>query len=132
MKKYLLVSLAVFVSWAILDFIIHGMILMGVYEATASLWRPMDDMKMGAMHLANAVAALTFTAVYVYMIRGGSVQEGIKYGILVGLGSGFLMGFGSYSYMPIPYSLAWGWLLATLVKAVAAGAIVGAMAKRSA
>jgi hypothetical protein len=129
MKKYLLTSLAVFITWTVLDFVIHGVILKSAYEATASLWRPMDEMKMIAMHLANAVAALTFTAIYVNMIRGKSVQEGLKYGLLMGIGVGFVMGFGTYSYMPIPYSLAWGWFIGIVVEAIAAGAVVGAIAK---
>lgn len=130
MKKYLLASLAVFITWAILDFIIHGVILGGVYEATASLWRPMEEMNMGLMYLVTALVALAFTAIYVYQVKGNSASEGAKYGLLFGLATGISMGFGSYLYMPIPYSLAWGWFLGTVVEAVAAGAVAGALAKR--
>ena len=39
------------------------------------------------------------------------------------------MGFGSYSYMPIPLTLAWSWFLGSWVEAITAGAIVGAIIK---
>ena len=39
------------------------------------------------------------------------------------------MGYGSYSYMPIPYSLALGWFLASTVEGVAAGVVVGLIVK---
>ncbi len=129
MKKYLLASLAVFIAWAVLDFIIHGMLLMGAYEASASLWRPMEDMSMGLMYLVTALVALAFTAIYAFHVKGSSVGAGAKFGLLYGLATGISMGFGSYLYMPIPYSLAWGWFLGTVVEAVVGGALAGWIVK---
>lgn len=127
MKKYLLAFLAVFVAWSVLDFVIHGMILVGVYEATAPLWRPMEDFRHVSGFLATAVTALAFTAIYAYMVRGRSAGAGIRYGLVFGVGTGFSMGFGSYAFMPIPYALAWGWLLGAVLEAAVAGLIVGAI-----
>jgi hypothetical protein len=129
MKKYLLGSLAVFIAWSILDFVIHGHLLGPTYAATASLWRPMDQMNMGLMSFVRAVCALTFTGIYAYMVRGNSVSAGLKYGLVFGLGAGVSMGFGSYGYMPIPMSLAWGWFLSCLVSALVGGAIIGGIIK---
>jgi hypothetical protein len=39
------------------------------------------------------------------------------------------MGFGSYSYMPIPLTLAWSWFFGSWIEAITAGAIVGAIMK---
>ena len=44
LKRNLLAIIAVFVVWSILDFLIHGMLLQSSYEATANLWRPMEEM----------------------------------------------------------------------------------------
>jgi hypothetical protein len=129
MKKYLLASLAVFIVVSVLDFVIHGMLLKGVYESTASLWRPMEEMNMGLMYLVTALVSLAFTAIYVYHVKGGSASAGAKFGLVYGLATGISMGFGSYMYMPIPYSLAWGWFLACVVEGVVAGAVAGAIAK---
>ena len=48
-KRILLGALAVFVGWSVLDFVMHGLILTDAYAATAHLWRPMDEMKMGLL-----------------------------------------------------------------------------------
>ena len=129
MKKYLLGSLVVFIAWSILDFIIHAKLLSPLYMETASLWRPMDQMNMGLMFLVRALFALTFSAIYVYQVKGSSVSAGAKYGLLFGLATGIHMGLGSYGYMPIPMSLAWGWLLGCVVNSVVGGALLGWVAK---
>jgi hypothetical protein len=38
-------------------------------------------------------------------------------------------GFGTYIHMPIPLSLAWGWLIGGWLKALVAGGIVGGLIK---
>jgi len=129
MKKYLLASLGVFVAWAILDFVIHGLLLMDTYQSTASLWRPMEEMNMGLTYLVNALVALAFTGLYVYHGKGGGATAGLKFGLVYGLAVGLGMGFGTFLYMPIPYSLAWGWFLACVVKGAAGGWIAGRVAR---
>lgn len=54
---------------------------------------------------------------------------GIRFGALFGLATGISMGFGSYSYMPIPLTLAWSWFIGSWVEAIVAGAIVGTIIK---
>ncbi len=60
MKRIVLAVLAVFVAWSAMDFVIHGLILASSYEATAQLWRPMNEMKLGVLHLAVLINALAF------------------------------------------------------------------------
>jgi len=124
-KRVLLAIVAIFIAWSILDYIIHGLLLQATYEATANLWRPMEEMKMSLMYVVTLVFAVAFVAIYGFLVSPKSLVTGIKYGALFGLASGFSMGFGSYSYMPIPLSLAWIWFVGSLVETVAAGAIVG-------
>jgi len=50
MKRMILSVLAVFLAWSVVDDVIHGVILRSSYAATAPLWRPMGDMKMGVWH----------------------------------------------------------------------------------
>ena len=49
LKRNLLAIVAVFVVWSILDYLIHGMLLQSSYEATANLWRPMEEMNRTAL-----------------------------------------------------------------------------------
>lgn len=128
-KRILLAVVAVFIAWEVLDFIIHGVLLQSTYEATASLWRPMEEMKMFLMYCITLLFAICFVLIYGLLIGEKSLASGIKFGVLFGMATGLSMGFGSYSYMPIPLSLAWVWFIGTLIEAVAAGAIVGAILK---
>jgi hypothetical protein len=128
-KRTLLAIIAVFIAWSLLDFVIHGVILQSTYEATAALWRPMAEMKMGLMYLVTLLFTVCFVLIYALLISGKSMAAGIKYGVLFGLATGVSMGFGSYSYMPIPYTLAFTWFAGTMVEVIVAGVIVGAMVK---
>ncbi len=128
-KRTILAIVAVFIAWTLLDFIIHGMLLKSTYEATADLWRPMNEMSMPLMYFVTLVFTGCFVLIYGLLIEQKSLASGIKFGILFGLATGISMGFGSYTYMPIPLTLAWGWFIGTWFEAIAAGAIVGAIIK---
>jgi|SRR5208337_2888636 len=128
-KRTILAVIAMFIAWAIMDFILHGVLLRSTYEATASLWRPMDQMKMPLMYFVSLVFSVCFVLIYGLLVEQKSLVAGIKFGALFGLATGVSMGFGSYSYMPIPVVLAWSWFFGSWIKAIAAGAIIGAIMK---
>ncbi len=125
LKRATFAVIAVFIAWSILDFLIHGVLLQPTYEATANLWRPKDEMNMPLMSFVTLVFTICFVAIYGLLVEQKSLVSGIKFGVLFGLAMGISMGFGSYSYMPIPLSLAWSWFLGNWIKALTAGAIVG-------
>jgi len=129
LKRTILAVVAVFIAWSILDFILHGLLLQSAYQATAKLWRPMDQMNVPLRYLVSLVSAACFVVIYAFLVGQKSLSSGIKFGALFGLATGISMGFGSYSVMPIPQALAWGWFLGSWVEAIAAGALVGMIAK---
>ncbi len=128
-KRGILAVIAVFIVWSILDFIIHGVLLQPTYEATAELWRPMQQMKMSIMYVVTLLFIVCFVAIYGFLITNKSVLSGATFGVLFGLAMGISMGFGSYSYMPIPLTLAWSWFFGSVVQATIAGVIVGTVVK---
>lgn len=128
-KRTIWAVVAVFITWSILDFILHGLLLRSTYEATANLWRPMDQMNMPLMYFVILVFSVCFVLIYGLLVGQKSLASGIRFGALFGLATGISMGFGSYSYMPIPLTLAWSWFLGSWIEAIAAGAIVGAIVK---
>jgi len=128
-NRMLLAIVAVFIAWSALDFIIHGVLLMPIYEATADLWRPMDEMNMPLMYAVTLVFTVCFVLIYVLLVERRSLSSGILYGTLFGLATGVSMGFGSYTYMPIPLTLAVGWFFGVLAELIVAGAIAGALLK---
>jgi hypothetical protein len=135
MKRVILAVLAVFVAWQVLDFVIHGLILMGAYQesaqANAGLWRPMNEMKFSLMRLVALVAATTFVVIYAGFIHEKSVANGLKYGLIFGVGAGVSMGLGTYSVMPIPAVVALGWLVGAVVESAVGGLLVGWIVKGS-
>ena len=128
-KRLIMAVVAVFVAWSVLDFLIHGLLLQSIYAATANLWRPMHEMNRPVMSLVTLVAAACFVTIYGLLIERKSLASGIRYGAIFGLATGVSMGFGSYSYMPIPLTLACSWFIGSWIEATVAGAIVGAIVK---
>jgi hypothetical protein len=129
MKKIALATIAVFAAWSVMDFIIHGMILGPSYAATASLWRPMGEMKMGVMYVAVFISAIAFVMIFSQFFTKKGMAAGLKYGLWFGLSAGVSMGYGSYSVMPIPYHMALSWFLGSLIEAAIGGLILGAIFK---
>jgi hypothetical protein len=130
MKRIALAVLAIFVAWSVLDFVIHGLILRSTYEATAQLWRPMEEMKMSILYLAVLINALAFVGIYAGFFAERGIATGLNYGLLYGLGTGFSMGFGTYSFMPIPVYLAAVWFVGTLVETLVGGILVGTIVRK--
>lgn len=128
-KRIVLGIVAVFVAWQVLDFVLHGLILASTYQTTAELWRPMAQMKMGLMRVVGSVAAVCFVCLYAWLVRPKSWATGLSYGLIFGASTGFSMGFGTYSVMPLPQSLAVGWCVGSIVEAAVAGLLVGWIVK---
>ena len=128
-QRPILAVVAVFLTWSILDLVIHGMLLDPIYQATADLWRPVEEMKMALMYAVAIATAACFVMIYTCLVTRKSLAAGLKLGALFGLASGVSMGWGFYGYMPIPLSLAWGWFLSIWSNFVLAGALVGAIVK---
>ena len=130
MKRVILAAVAVFLTWSVLDFVIHGVILASSYAATPSLWRPMQEMKMAVMYLSVLIAALCFVLVYALFFANKRISTGLRYGVLFGTGVGVSMGYGSYSVMPIPYHMALTWFLGALVEATLGGLLLGMILRK--
>jgi len=128
-KKFILAVVAVFIAWSAMDFVIHGLILRSTYEATAHLWRPMDQINLVLIYMVTLVAAAAFAGLYAAVVTKKSLGTGLMYGFLYGIATGFPMGFGSYCYMPVPLYLAIVWFVGTLAETIVGGALVGAIIK---
>ncbi len=129
LKRTIVAVMAVFVAWSALDFVIHGLILKGEYAATAHLWRPLAEIKMGLMRVVVFLTALSFTGIYAWLIGRKGIAQGFKYGVLFGFAHGVGMGYGSYAVMPITYHIALAWFLGCLVQGIVGGLIVGGLIK---
>ena len=127
-KKYILSVIAVFIAWSVMDFVLHGKILLDIYESTVDMWRPLEEMKRPLMMLVTLVSSMCFCVIYLFFGEK-NLMNAVRYGFVFGVGTGFGMGFGTYSVQAIPLSLAWGWFLGNLFYTVTAGFIIGAIIK---
>ena len=128
-KKIIIAVAVIYVTWIAMDFVIHGLILGQSYAAMAQFWRPMEEMKRVLMSIVTLIAGISFVLIYARLVANKSLITGMQFGILFGVGYGISMGFGSYSVMPIPYSIALTWFLGTLVEMTVAGILVGLIVK---
>lgn len=128
-KKISLATLAIFIVWSVLGFLVHGVLLQPIYEETASLWRSLEETKMGLGYFVSFISALGFVLIYALFVTPKSVSTALKFGLIWGIVAGINAGFATYAYMPIPGELAWAWCLDLVMGGVVAGWIAGLMIK---
>lgn len=129
MKSRLIATAIIVITWMALDVLFHGVWLMSEYQATASLWRPLGEMKNGLMTFSSVVTALLFVLTYCQLVSNKSLKKGIKLGVLVGLIVATGASLVSYASMPITITITIGWFLSYLVNYSVAGLITGYFVK---
>ena len=129
MKKVIISTLAIFIVWTIIDFIVHGIYLKDYYLLTADLWRPEGEAKMFLNSVVVLINAFIFTLIYVALVGRKSFGSALLFGLLVGISAGISMGYGFYAFSPIPYHMAATWFLVSVGEGIIAGLILGFIAK---
>ena len=123
MKKLLIGFVAVFVTFAALDFVIHNLILGSTYQQIKEVFRPDMMDKIWIMNLVTAITSFFFVLIFSKGYEGKGIAEGLRYGFYMGMISAVGMAYGSYAMYSIPYSLAMSWFIYGLVEHLAAGAV---------
>lgn len=129
MKKFLLTSLAVFVTYQILEFVIHNIVLSSDYEGLMSVWRPDMMDKIWIMYVTGAIFSLLFVYIFTKGQEGKGVMEGVKYGFIIGLLVSFVGAFNQYMVYPITYALTWKWTIYGLIELMILGAVTALIYK---
>ncbi len=130
-KTFIFSMLAIYAFLFASDWVIHGHLLKGMYQETASLWRTEEQMK--SMCIWMFVAYFFMSKYFVFIFARGcetsGVGEGARYGTLVGL---LLIGgcFMQYAILPITQGILWSWVAATMFQTILGGVIVGAIYKK--
>ena len=128
MKKFIFAVVSLFILFMITGYLIHGVILKDMYMQTASLWRPLPEMKNWLLQTSTIVHCIIFVWLYSMMSKK-SIGAGIKFGFLFGIAYGFGMGYGTYSTMPIPLYLANAWFIGSVIETTLAGLVTGLIIK---
>jgi hypothetical protein len=127
-KKAILAIICLTVLWSLMDFVVHGQLLSSHYQATAHLWRPLEEMNHLVQLIMTFVFACLYVLFYLAVVQVKTLSHGVKFGVCYGLISGFGM-FGMTSYMPIPMSIGAAWFAACFVQSIVAGAVMGYITK---
>ena len=128
-KRFLLASLAVFVTLQILDFVIHNLILGSTYEAIQGVFRPDMADKMWVISLMGLVLSFQFVYIFTKGYEGKGIMEGLKYGLLIGLVIHFVGAFNQFAVYPLPYGLIWKWIIWGTIQLMIAGAVAALIYK---
>ena len=129
-KKLLLAAVAVGVVMNVVDFVVQGQLLAGLYAGLPLFKR---DPSIHWLVIGDFVSALVFVWVYDKVLA--SFGGGPKGGALYGLYAGILMNFPTWIFSHLlfegfPYSLAWTWTIVGVVWCVIAGTVAGMIYKK--
>ena len=131
LKQVCMLSVVLYAAYVVMEFLIHGKLLAGMYMETASVWRPEADMKKFFlfMMLGNLFFAKFFAYVFArgYEAGKGGIGQGLRCGLVFGL---LLAPVGSliwYAILPIPAILAFYWFATAFAEMIVLGLIAGAV-----
>jgi hypothetical protein len=126
-KKLWQGTVVVFVVLAILEYLIHNVLLSSTYqeESMKHLWR--EEMKTGVFFIVYVFVAFFFTLIFSKGYEGKGIMEGVRYGFYIGMLMSVPMAYGSYGAMPITYSLALQWFIYGLIEYIILGVVVALM-----
>lgn len=122
-------ALALFAVLFVGEYLIHEVWLKGAYQATASLWRPVETMKsyMGFMLLGYAFYTPVLTILFSkgFNKRNSRIGQGFRFGLLIGLLQAPYSALIWYSVLPIPATLAASWFCGNLGLSIVLGIVAG-------
>lgn len=125
----------------IYDLLVHQVLLQPLYEETAGVWRPLDE--LAAMRpwvlIHQFLLALLATAIFKKCrtrtlacasgeetpakkgcpIKSGAMCFGLTLGLILGLDASQ-----AYAFLPIPGTLALAWFIAGLIKGIGIGLVL--------
>jgi hypothetical protein len=127
------VALAAVVSWVAylgVSFLVHGVLLADLYSRHAAHARP-PDAQMEILPIAFGFALVGFFAFSYAYAKGyegsNGIQEGLRFGVLVGILLSCFAGIFQYMVWPVSVSVLAAWLIDYVLEFAFYGIIVGAI-----
>ncbi|MGA2297518.1 MAG: hypothetical protein ABSG15_08230 [FCB group bacterium] len=134
LKKFIIGVIVVFIALEVMDFILHGLLLKGLYMQSAAIWRKPEDMMhlMWVIYVSTFLSTIGFVYIYYKLIGNKSPFRGVWYGLTYGFAVGVGMGYSTYAMLPMPYGLAVSWFIGSIVEYGIAGWLAGLIIKEKA
>jgi hypothetical protein len=127
-----LAAIAAWIVDAVYGFIVYGSVLSGEFGRYPGIYRPADSQGtyMPILFVGILLAMLVASYIYAKGYEGGSgIQEGMRFGVLIGLLVLGYVGIVNYAILNIGRRLAGSLAVAGLVEWTLAGIVIGAVYK---
>jgi hypothetical protein len=123
-KNFIIALIFGFAFLFVFDMILHGNILIALYDQTPELWRTPDDMMANFYFtlLTEFLTVFTTLLVFTRHFEKKGIAEGVRFGILIGLVLAVQMA-APYGWLTISPLLAFGWFVGGIAQGIALGMI---------
>lgn len=130
-KRFIGAALVAFVFMFFYDWIVHGVLLRGLYHQTPQVWRGFADMasKIPLGIFFQLILSVWLAFVFTQLFKAGGVGRGLIFGLFFGVFAGILAA-SWYLWVPVAAALAWIWFASALVQSLIIGAIIGAIYRK--
>lgn len=121
-----LAAVAAWVLSLVLGFLVHTFLMADIYQLHASVFRPQSDTNLALGFGAQLLGFFAFAYMYAKGYEGtNGPQEGLRFGVLVGL---LLIGFAvvwNYVMLPVSGTLGVYWAVDVILEMAIYGALTG-------
>ena len=126
-QRFIISAIVVFAFVFLFEMLVHAVILAGIYEQTSSIWRSHEESQGYFAYLVLSQLLFSIALVFLFTrnFEGKGIGEGARFGLYVGLILGAVQ-VGAYCYLPIPFVLMVGWVVAGVLKGLG-GEIVASL-----
>ena len=130
-KKFFIALIAIYVVGGILNFLVHGVLLMSTYQELASVWRPQSEMDsyMWIQWVTSLFLCFFFVYIFVRGYEGRGIMEGVRFGLVIWAFMTIPSVYSQFMVYPLPYSLILKWLFSDLVIWVVMGVLTALIYK---
>ncbi len=127
--KFSISFIVIYVVGAVLNYLIHGVLLMDTYMALSSIWRPDMNRLMWLQFVTPLFSCFFFVYIFIRGYQNRGIMEGVRFGLIIWAFISLPMTYGQYMIYPLPYSLVWKWLLSDLLVYLIFGILVALIYK---
>jgi len=127
MKKMWISVGAVWFVMMLSDFLFHGLWMAPMYQETAQLWRPMEELQkmMPLMWIGSFLFSASFVWIYSQGVTKGDIWgQAFRYALAILLVSRVPENLVMWAMAPYPGELVMRWLGISLVQAIAAALVL--------
>ncbi len=128
-KRYVITSIVVWIVIMVFNFFFHGIILDGLYQKYASVFRTDMQSKMWLIYVGNIIFAFAFVFVFTKGYENKGIAEGFRYGLYLVWLIWLPAMFAEYAMYALPFKLVFYWFLGGLVEYIILGIVTAALYK---